>query len=171
MEIRTKVLMKTLLLQRLLPIVFVLAYLLLPIDLVPDFLGPLGRGDDIVLLGLLVWYLMSERNLMDFLGRILRREPDRRGRPERNLGPDSEHFKEETDPYGILRVDTHAPIEEVQRAYRRQVAKYHPDRVSHLGEEFQELAHQKFVRIQKAYEWILQHRTGGSHRGDKEKSE
>jgi DnaJ like chaperone protein len=33
-------------------------------------------------------------------------------------------------------------------------AQYHPDKVQHLGEDFQRLAHEKFVAIQKAYEKI-----------------
>jgi DnaJ-class molecular chaperone len=35
------------------------------------------------------------------------------------------------------------------------VSRYHPDKVAHLGKEFQELAHKKLLAIQRAYE-ILQ---------------
>jgi len=35
------------------------------------------------------------------------------------------------------------------------VAKYHPDKVTHLGKEFQELAHRKLVAIQRAYEILM----------------
>ena len=32
--------------------------------------------------------------------------------------------------------------------------KYHPDKVSHLGEEFQKKANEKFQEVNKAYEKI-----------------
>jgi len=154
--------MKDFLLQRFLPIAIALVYLLLPFDAIPDILGPLGRGDDLIVLALLGWYLLSGRSLADFV----RRRPHR-GRYD---GASNEHkqdsqsnaSQEHADPYGVLQVDPGAPIEEIHRAYRRQVAKYHPDRVTHLGEEFKQLAHQKVVVIQDAYQQIL-HERGVSH--------
>jgi DnaJ like chaperone protein len=32
--------------------------------------------------------------------------------------------------------------------------EYHPDKVAHLGEELQELAHRKVLEIQKAYQQL-----------------
>ncbi len=46
----------------------------------------------------------------------------------------------------------------VKKAYRELVKKYHPDRVSHLGEEFRELAHKKFLEIQNAYDRLCKSR-------------
>ncbi|HSH69903.1 MAG TPA: TerB family tellurite resistance protein [Deferrisomatales bacterium] len=46
----------------------------------------------------------------------------------------------------------------VKKAYRELVKKYHPDRVSHLGEEFRDLAHQKFLEIQNAYDRLCKSR-------------
>ncbi|MFW6334535.1 MAG: J domain-containing protein, partial [Desulfosalsimonas sp.] len=37
---------------------------------------------------------------------------------------------------------------------RKLAQQYHPDKVSHLGKEFQELAARKFVEIQEAYETL-----------------
>jgi DnaJ-domain-containing protein 1 len=34
--------------------------------------------------------------------------------------------------------------------------EYHPDKVSHLGEELQEVAHRKTLEIQRAYERLRQ---------------
>jgi DnaJ like chaperone protein len=45
-----------------------------------------------------------------------------------------------------------ASPEEIKSAYREMLSKYHPDKVSHLGEDFQKIAHEKAVDIQKAYE-------------------
>ena len=55
------------------------------------------------------------------------------------------------DPYAILGVRAGATPDELTRAYRAQMKKYHPDRVADLPAEFQELAHQKAIEIQRAY--------------------
>jgi len=44
--------------------------------------------------------------------------------------------------------------EDIKRRYRDLVHKYHPDKVSHLGDEFKELAHRKFKEINEAYEYF-----------------
>jgi DnaJ like chaperone protein len=46
----------------------------------------------------------------------------------------------------------------VRSAYRTLVKKYHPDRVQHLGDEFYQLAQQKFIAIQTSYERICSSR-------------
>lgn len=146
-------------LKKVFPIVLVFAYLFLPLDILPDFFGPLGRMDDLIMLGLLAFYLISGKSPIAILGQRLGwRQPRRPHAEPGSAGTETQEEKEETDPYRILEVDRRSPIEEVHRAYRRQVGRYHPDRVSHLGTEFQRLAHRKFIRIQKAYEEILRAR-------------
>ncbi|MDW7711144.1 MAG: J domain-containing protein [Deferrisomatales bacterium] len=56
--------------------------------------------------------------------------------------------------FEVLGVPPSATAEEVKRAYRELVKKYHPDRVSHLGDEFRELANRKFLEVQQAYDRI-----------------
>ncbi len=60
--------------------------------------------------------------------------------------------------YKILEIETTATDEEVKKAYRRMAMKFHPDKVSHLGEDFQKAAHEKFQSVNKAYENIKKER-------------
>lgn len=147
-------------LKRWLPILAVAAYIILPFDVLPDFFGPLGRADDLILLGLLTWYLVTGKYPWDLLGKGRQRASRPRQRKEtRESSAEPEGAsKDEGDPYAVLGLQPGASLDAIHRAYRRQVARYHPDRVSHLGEEFQRLAHQKFVRIKKAYDEIIEGR-------------
>ena len=56
--------------------------------------------------------------------------------------------------YTILEVDSSASDTEVKRAYRKMAVKYHPDKVAHLGEEFGQLAEEKFKAVNDAFEKI-----------------
>lgn len=56
--------------------------------------------------------------------------------------------------FDVLGVGPSATAEEVKSAYRELVKKYHPDRVAHLGDEFKDLAHRKFLQVQEAYDRI-----------------
>ena len=60
--------------------------------------------------------------------------------------------------YKILEIETSASNEDVKKAYRRMAMKYHPDKVSHLGDDFQKAAHEKFQSVNKAYENIKKER-------------
>lgn len=68
-------------------------------------------------------------------------------------------FIPETDSsYKILEVEPNSSNEEVKKAYRRMAIKYHPDKVSHLGEDFRKSADEKFARVNEAYEKIKKER-------------
>lgn len=60
--------------------------------------------------------------------------------------------------YKILEVDANATDEEVKKAYRKMAMKYHPDKVSYLGEDFQNAAKEKFQKVNEAYEDIKKER-------------
>ncbi|MFP4023188.1 MAG: TerB family tellurite resistance protein [Thiohalospira sp.] len=60
--------------------------------------------------------------------------------------------------YKILEIEPTATDEEVKKAYRKMAVKYHPDKVSHLGEDFQQKAKEKFQRVNEAYEKIKNER-------------
>lgn len=63
-------------------------------------------------------------------------------------------FAPKADPdadYRVLEVSPNATDDEVRRAYRRMSMKHHPDKVAHLGPEFQKTATEKFQRVNAAY--------------------
>jgi hypothetical protein len=61
-------------------------------------------------------------------------------------------------PWEVLGVAPDAGEEEIRRAFYRLAVLHHPDKVHHLGEESQRNAHEKFTRLQEAYETLLERR-------------
>lgn len=58
------------------------------------------------------------------------------------------------DCYKILEVSPDATDEEVKKAYRKAAMKYHPDKVSHLGEDVRKKAEEQFAKVNQAYDKI-----------------
>ncbi len=87
-------------------------------------------------IGILAYVLLSTL-------RRLRRHPSQRKR---------------TDPYTILGISPEASETEIKQAYHRELAKYHPDKAAHLGEELQAVAQTKTAEIIRAYESLSKHR-------------
>jgi DnaJ like chaperone protein len=56
--------------------------------------------------------------------------------------------------YDVLEISSAASNEEVKKAYRKMAVKYHPDKVSYLGEEVQQAANEKFKKVNEAYNLI-----------------
>jgi curved DNA-binding protein CbpA len=56
--------------------------------------------------------------------------------------------------YEMLEVPASASADEIKRAFRREIAKYHPDKVQHLGKEFQEIAAVKAAELTQAYKTL-----------------
>ena len=64
-------------------------------------------------------------------------------------------FVKQTDQaFKILEVSPKATNEEIKKAYRALVKKYHPDRIKTEDEALLKGAQQKFIQIQEAYEAI-----------------
>ncbi|GFR35515.1 J domain-containing protein [Thermobrachium celere] len=57
------------------------------------------------------------------------------------------------NPYEVLGVDKNASMEDIKRAYRELVKKYHPDR--YHDNPLKELAEEKLREINEAYEYLL----------------
>lgn len=60
--------------------------------------------------------------------------------------------------YTILEIEPTASNDEVKKAFRKMAVKYHPDKVHHLGPEFQKDAQEKFKKINEAYAEIKKER-------------
>lgn len=61
------------------------------------------------------------------------------------------------DHYDTLELAPDASPEEIKRAFRTQIARYHPDKVQHLGKEFQELAQTRAAELTAAYSTLSDH--------------
>jgi len=55
------------------------------------------------------------------------------------------------DYYRLLEIAPTATADEVKRAFRLQIARYHPDKVQHLGQEFQAMAAERAAELTEAY--------------------
>lgn len=67
-------------------------------------------------------------------------------------------FKDTESMYKILEISPDATDDEVKKAYRKMAVKYHPDKVSTLGEDIQNAAKEKFQQLNAAYEQIKKQR-------------
>ena len=56
--------------------------------------------------------------------------------------------------YELLDIAPGARPDEIKHAFRREIAKYHPDKVQHLGKEFQEIAAVKASELTQAYKTL-----------------
>ncbi len=66
--------------------------------------------------------------------------------------------KNTTSAYKVLEIEPSATNDEVKKAYRSLAAKHHPDKVHHLGPDFQKAAQEKIQAINAAYEQIKKER-------------
>jgi curved DNA-binding protein CbpA len=53
--------------------------------------------------------------------------------------------------YALLEVPPNASADDVKKAFRQQIARYHPDKVQHLGKEFQNMAADRAAELTEAY--------------------
>ncbi len=156
-------------------IVFGLLYFLSPIDILPDYLGVAGRVDDILLILFLIYVFLKimrpdsikNRLYREFAKKFFRNansnNSDFRYKRDEQTGAEGRSTNQsapgpnidDQDPYAVLGIQPGASQEEIRKAYHDLCKKYHPDRVNHLGSEFRDLAHKKFINIKKAYETLI----------------
>ena len=56
--------------------------------------------------------------------------------------------------YDLFELRRTASADDIKKAFRREIAKYHPDKVQHLGREFQEIALTKAAELTQAYKTL-----------------
>lgn len=149
-------------------IIFGLLYLISPVDIIPDLLLPfIGWIDDGVVIGA-IYYLIRYGRLPFSL--FKKKEPFKQSFNQKtaNFASDKKHGQTNRPgnqkntsskiiltPYEILGINPKASKKEIQAAYKEAIKKYHPDKLSHLGEEFSILANKKFIEIQNAYDILM----------------
>lgn len=60
--------------------------------------------------------------------------------------------------FAILEIDKNASVDEIKKAHRKMVRKYHPDKLQGVSEDIIKLAEEKFLLVQQAYEYIMKSR-------------
>ena len=151
-------------------IIFGLAYLISPVDIIPDLLLPfVGWIDDGVVIAS-IYYLIRYGKLPNFFFKKQNPFKQPSGQNHADFTSQKEANKQQgyqqTDknrssksiptPYEILGISPDASKKEIQNAYRQAIKKYHPDKLSHLGKDFSNLANEKFLEIQKAYDTLME---------------
>lgn len=131
-------------------ILLALLYTLSPLDVLPDFLPGGGWIDDAVVWILVLRHLFRQTERADAKRQYRRRRtsPDPDAAGPQKPSPSGEDPR---SPHAVLGVGPDASPEEIKAAYRDLANRYHPDKVAHLGEEFQNLAESRFKEIQAAY--------------------
>ena len=125
-------------------------YFVVPWDF--DFLPVVGRLDDLLFLALAGYYYLKQPKNR---GARTWRRPSAADAP---TDPAGSGESRDADPYRVFGLSRAADAEAIKKAYRELIAKYHPDRLHHLGDEFKGLAARKTTAINKAYEKIKRER-------------
>jgi len=133
-----------------------LLYFLLPHDLFPDVVLGWGWLDDLIV-AYFLWRFYRGRGLpFNFFQNRAGPDSSQEDQESKQYWRDSENYsegvQESKDPYKILQISRDASQEEIRAAYKDLAGKYHPDKVLHLGQEFQAMAEERFKEIQEAYQ-------------------
>ncbi len=113
-----------------------------------------------------LWGLMGFFIVRFLLGKL---EPPKANQQEPNKEADFDDRAKEETPlksqsftgqwFDVLDVSSAANFDEIKAAYKKKISQYHPDKVSKLGPEFQEIAERKSKEINAAYEFIVRRHT------------
>jgi DnaJ like chaperone protein len=144
--------------MKLVLLILAVLYALFPYDLFPDLIAGWGWIDDLIILGLLWWYFFRYQKGRYGSQRFFRGKARTYGEHAQGFsdpGRNDEAQEATKDPYSVLGIARTASSEEIKQAYRKLASKYHPDKVSHMGEDFRDLAEKRFKEIQSAYQEVM----------------
>lgn len=124
-------------------LIIALLYIISPIDFIPDFKIPLVGWFDDIILGAIVFFIITSKKKV-------------KKEKKFSSGHKAYHqYQSYSRAYDILGVKPGVTQDEIKKAYHRKANQYHPDKVSYLGPEFQNMAKEKFQKIQEAYETLV----------------
>lgn len=135
-------------------IILAVLYGLYPLDILPDSIFGWGWLDDIAVL-VVLWQIYI---------RLKQRAATQRNSGKADTGTSAgrstgnQSGGERAVPrkaHEILGVARNATPEEIKKAYRKLAGQYHPDKLSHLGDDFRALAESRFKEIQGAYQELI----------------
>jgi DnaJ like chaperone protein len=130
-------------------IILAVLYSLFPLDLLPDSIFGWGWLDDIAVV-VVLWQIYI---------RLKQRAATQRNSGHADTGTSDRSTENQSGgkrtvpkkAHEILGVPRNATPEEIKKAYRKLASQYHPDKLSHLGDDFRALAESRFKEIQGAY--------------------
>ncbi len=128
-------------------IIILIIYIISPLDLFPFVF------DDLIASGFLFYFWNKFKNQKS------QRDYYSNGQSQANIKSKPDGQMSLDDAYRLLNVSLDAPWSEVQKAYKEKMAKSHPDKVAHLGEELQEKAKELSVEINNAYNIIKRYKS------------
>ncbi|MDR4499134.1 MAG: DnaJ domain-containing protein [Candidatus Scalindua sp.] len=128
--------------------IFLIVYIISPFDFVPGFI------DDLIASGTL-WYYWRKWNTQK-RGKSKRYAGDQFREQQKRQYTESSQLEE---AYRVLGVSPDASWKDVRKAYKEKIAKSHPDKVAHLGEELQDKAKEITLQLNKAVDVIRRHKS------------
>jgi uncharacterized membrane protein YkvA (DUF1232 family) len=141
-----------------------LGYFILPIDAVPDLIPVAGFTDDLAVLLIATTTVVAHikpahrqraRELLDWerntKGAESLGDDGWRAKGQRTFSSDAE---KERYYMNTLELSGDITASVLKDRYRELAHKYHPDKVQHLGTEFQQMAGHKLKEINAAYEYL-----------------
>ena len=141
-----------------------LGYFILPIDALPDFIPVAGFTDDCAVLLIAARTVLAHikpthrkwaRELLDWERRVQgSRSADEYGRQGKSGQEFASEAEKERYYRMVLELSAEITSSALKDQYRQLAQKYHPDKVQHLGEEFQQMAEHKLREINAAYEYL-----------------
>ncbi len=127
-------------------IAILIIYIISPLDLFPFVF------DDLIACGFLFYFWRKFKNQKN------RKNYYSRSQSQANIKAEPDGSMSLDKSYKLLNVSSDVPLSEVQKAYKENMSKSHPDKVAHLSEELQKKAKELTLEINKAYNDIKSHK-------------